>query len=270
MAYVGTPTYSGSNVFTLASILQGESSSSQGWAAIGNVMANRAAANYGGYGSDIMSQALAANQFQGQSTPSAGALSAAQSILDGSNPNVAGNAMFYAAPGSTAGWAINALNSGNGITIGGNTFFSDTNGTTPSGVGAASLPGAAGNILGGTTPTGQTLPQFAQLFGGNTSPSATANPNVNFNSAGGAPVTVTDISSAGQIAGKSVQSGLTAAGSDVVKAGAAADTTATGITNSFFGAVSDFFIRGGLGLMALVLIGVALWMFGPEIKEQMA
>ncbi len=270
MAYVGTPSYSGNNVYTLASILQGESSSSQGWAAIGNVMANRAASNYGGYGSDIMSQALAPNQFQGQSTPSAGAIAAAQSILDGSNPNVAGNAMFYAAPGSTAGWAVNALNSGNGITIGGNTFFADTNGTTPSGAGAASLPGAAGNILGGTGAASGTNTSTLSGVQASANTSSLSGAQTSFNTAGGAPVTVTDISSAGQIAGKSVQAGLNTAGSDVVKAGAAADTTATGITNSFFGAVSDWFIRGGLGLFALILIGGALYMFGGQMKEQMA
>lgn len=127
--------------------------------------------------------------------------------------------------------------------------------------GSGSLPGAAGSVV---TPTAKSLPQFAQLFGGNTSTTATANPNANFDAAGGAPVTVTNAAVTGQIAGQAVQSGLKQAGSDVKTTGAAIDATATTLTQSTFNAVSDFFIRGGLGLLALILVGLALWQFGRQ------
>ena len=127
--------------------------------------------------------------------------------------------------------------------------------------GSGSLPGAAGAVV---SPMTKQMPQFAQLFGSNTSPDATAAPNANFATAGGAPITITDISAAGSIGAGKVQSGLVTAGGDVLKGSTKISDTATSLTQSTFNAVSDFFIRGGLGLLALILIGLALWQFGRQ------
>ncbi len=124
MAYVGTPRWLGDRTTTLASILQGESSSRAGQEAVAGVMSNRAAMNYGGYGTSVLDQALGRMQFQGQSTPTALSMSVAQSVLSGnfSNP-VPGSLNYAARAGTTYGPALRALNSGQGVKIGGNTFF---------------------------------------------------------------------------------------------------------------------------------------------------
>ena len=274
MTYVGTPSSYGNNTYTLASILQGESSSPQGWQAIGNVLTNRAAANYGGYGSDILSQALAPNQFQGQSTPSSGAIAAAQGILSGNNPNVVGNAMFYAAPGSTAQWAVNALGLGKGITIGGNTFFADTSGATPTGA-PSSLPGPLGGMTGpkitmmdgGSTPGGGT---GAQSGGGTgAQPGGGTGAQAGGNTGPGAPIVITDITNAGVVgAGQikaglgQVQSGLKTTASSITSSEQAAAQTATGITNTGLAAVADWFVRGAVGLLGILLLVLGLWLMG--------
>jgi spore germination cell wall hydrolase CwlJ-like protein len=126
MAYVGTPTAYSSAVQTLASILQGEASTYAGQVAVANVIQNRAAYGdneFSNYGNDLISQATVPNQFQGQSAPTPQSLDIAQQALDGTLPNTVPGPLNYAAPGSTASWAVNALNSGDGVTIGGNTFF---------------------------------------------------------------------------------------------------------------------------------------------------
>jgi hypothetical protein len=114
----------GDRTTTLASILQGESSSRAGQEAVAGVMSNRAAMNYGGYGTSVLDQALGRMQFQGQSTPTAQSLAVAQSVLSGnfSNP-VPGSLNYAARAGTTYGPALRALNSGQGVKIGGNTFF---------------------------------------------------------------------------------------------------------------------------------------------------
>lgn len=127
MAYVGTPKYLGTDLETLASILQGEAGGEglQGMQAVADVIRNRASQNFSGYGSSPVAQALARNQFQGQSAKAGPeAHSVAQQLVSGNLPDVAGNALYYANPGaSTASWARN-LNSENAMKIG-NHYFTD-------------------------------------------------------------------------------------------------------------------------------------------------
>ena len=126
MAYVGTPTWQISDQYTLAGILQGESSTVAGQTAVANVMQNRADAggfltnpNYSG----IMGVALGTNQFQGFSTPSAGAMEIAGNALSGNLADTTLGATYYGAPApGDAAWLNNLLSSGTGTTIGGNTF----------------------------------------------------------------------------------------------------------------------------------------------------
>lgn len=132
MAYVGTPKYFGSDLETLASILQGEAGGEGllGMQAVADVIRNRAAKNFSGYGSGLVDQALARNQFQGQSAKiSPEARAVAQQLQSGNLPDVAGNALYYANPGaSTAAWA-RRLNSSNAQKIGNHYFTDNANGT---------------------------------------------------------------------------------------------------------------------------------------------
>lgn len=148
MAYVGTPSYLGSDIDTLASILQGEAGGEglRGLLAVADVIRNRANQNFSGYGSSPISQALARNQFQGQSrSPSAEARQVAQQLLSGEVPNVTGGALYYANPGdSTAGWA-RRLNENNALKIGNHYFTDNASGQPFSGSGAMNMmPGKVG------------------------------------------------------------------------------------------------------------------------------
>jgi hypothetical protein len=131
MAYVGTPSYFGNDVNTLASILQGEAGGEglQGLLAVADVIKNRANQNFSGYGSGVLDQALAKNQFQGQSrNPSPQALQVAQQLVGGKIPDVTGGALYYANPGaSTASWARN-LNNNNALQIGHHYFTNNDKG----------------------------------------------------------------------------------------------------------------------------------------------
>ncbi|QAZ46757.1 hypothetical protein C1M53_31380 [Mesorhizobium sp. Pch-S] len=127
MAYVGTPRSRGSELDTLASILQGEAGGEglRGLQAVASVIQNRANQNFSGYGSSLLDQALARNQFQGQSSRvGREARTVAEQLLGGRLPDVTGGALYYANPGdSTASWA-RRLNEGNALKIG-NHYFTD-------------------------------------------------------------------------------------------------------------------------------------------------
>lgn len=127
MSYVGTPRQLGGGLQTLASILQGEAGGEGllGLQAVADVIRNRASQNFSGYGGGLLDQALARNQFQGQSSKiSPEAMAVAEQLASGKLPDAAGNALYYANPGaSTASWARN-LNSGNALKIG-NHYFTD-------------------------------------------------------------------------------------------------------------------------------------------------
>jgi len=104
--------------------------------AVFNVMQNRANINFGGFGSDILSQALAPNQFQGQITNfSPDALNIANQGLSGNLADITGGATSYAVPSaSTAAWATN-LNNSNSLQIGSQYFTDNQNGVPFSGAG---------------------------------------------------------------------------------------------------------------------------------------
>lgn len=131
MAYVGTPRYFGNDLNTLASILQGEAGGEgmQGLLAVADVIRNRAGQNFSGYGSGLLDQALAKNQFQGQSAnASPEARRVAERLISGKIPDVTGGALYYANPGaSTASWA-RRLNDQNALKIGNHYFTNNTEG----------------------------------------------------------------------------------------------------------------------------------------------
>ncbi len=174
MAYVGTPKLLGDDIQTLASIIQGEAGGEGllGMQAVADVIRNRAANNFSGYGSNPLDQALARNQFQGQSSKvGPEALAVAQQLKTGNLPSVTKGALYYANPGaSTASWA-RRLNSDNALKIGNHYFTNNANGAPfadspyagmadgPKGqesyglggspVGLASVTGSQGGLLAG-------------------------------------------------------------------------------------------------------------------------
>lgn len=144
MAYVGTPKYLGNDLQTLASIIQGEAGGEglRGMQAVADVIRNRASKNFSGYGNGLLDQALARNQFQGQSGKAGPeAIAVAQQLQSGTLPDVAGSAVYYANPGaSTASWA-RRLNSNNALKIG-NHYFTDNADGVP--FTSSALPGKIG------------------------------------------------------------------------------------------------------------------------------
>jgi N-acetylmuramoyl-L-alanine amidase len=126
MAYVGTAQDSGNDLYTIASILEGEAGNqgAKGMQAVANVIANRAAQNYDDHGDSPVAQATAKEQFQGQSKPSPTALTVASKMLAGQLPDITSGATMYANPGaSTASWA-RRLNETNSLKIGDH-YFTD-------------------------------------------------------------------------------------------------------------------------------------------------
>lgn len=127
MALVYTPRYYRNDTYTLASIIQGEAGGEgrTGMVAVASVIQNRANSNFSGFGTGLIDQALAPNQFQGQSRPpSADALAVADQLNSGNLQDITGGATSYANPGSsTASWA-RGLNTDNALQIG-HHFFTD-------------------------------------------------------------------------------------------------------------------------------------------------
>jgi len=169
MAYVGTPRYLGDDINTLASILQGEAGGEGvgGMQAVANVIQNRAARNFSGYGSGLIDQALAHQQFQGQSDkPSAAARAVAAKLINGDIPDITGGALYYANPAdSSAKWARN-LNDGNALKIG-NHYFTDNDAGhpfIPSAVGAVNAE-AAGAPRAPVQTVNYVPPPFSQQQG---------------------------------------------------------------------------------------------------------
>lgn len=125
----------------LARILTGESATLAGRQAVFNVIMNRAKINYGGFGSTWIAQATAPRQFScypnalGPDDPVAEEL--VQAAIAGTLGNIVPNSLNYANPSimdraKTAGsWVWTALASGEGVTIGGNTFWANDKGGSP-------------------------------------------------------------------------------------------------------------------------------------------
>jgi len=143
MAYVGTPRPLGDDIQTLASIIQGEAGGEGllGMQAVADVIRNRASQNFSGYGSDPLSQALARNQFQGQSSKvSPEAIAVAEQLKTGNLPSVTKGAVYYANPGdSTASWA-RRLNDQNALKIGNHYFTDNAKGQPFAGSAYAGMP----------------------------------------------------------------------------------------------------------------------------------
>jgi Cell Wall Hydrolase len=255
----------------LASVIQGEAGGPAGQSAVAQVMQNRL--NDGGFGNSLQSVVTPSNFNGWNNTPSPGAYGLADQLIAGQPiQSGAGNALYFASPAvNNASWATNAINSGNGTDIGGNYFFSNNKGGAISGASSGPLSlsmmtpqQSAAGMPGGTTgaqPGGGTGSQPGGSTGsqpGGSSGSAT-------DTSTGTPVNITDPNA---IANK----GLTTLGAAVDKStsGMTADTSALTTAGTswfnFLGTLlsggTGIFARVGVGMLALVLLIVGLWMAG--------
>lgn len=288
MAYVGTPTYNGDPVSTLASIIYGEAGN-QGYAGmqgVGSVILNRANTNLNGYGSDVLSQALAPNQFQGQSgSYNSTAYSIAQQVYSGTLPDNTGGALYYANPSaSTAAWAT-SLNSSNSYQIGAHYFTNNTSGVPFAGPGnnvVSSEPLASSSTgdyvdmnpadsnfgdISGLSVAGVNAPIGADsgsiLSGGSGALSNIPGGSLISALGGGTPINITDLPGADTAisgAGTNVQSGLTGA------ANAVAGTFAGGL-NALQTYTSSLFVVVALVVLGVIFIAFGLGMFGKRQVE---
>lgn len=178
----------------LLGYLYGEAGN-QGYAgqvAVANVLANRAAQNFRGYGTTLEAQATRGTgifggnfEFNGYRTPPASAAAQLQQAIDNAGNDTTGGATFFANPsGSTAAWARN-LNSSNALKIGDHYFTDNTNGvpfqpsasTNASGaLGANNTPyDAQGNYVGYATSIDQSS-TLSDLYPGTSQTPNAANP----------------------------------------------------------------------------------------------
>jgi hypothetical protein len=142
-----------------------------------------------------------------------------------------------------------------GVTASGNPTYADG--------GAVDQTGSATPIANSTF-SGTPLTSLG--LGGSTSSS---------NSGGGAPIVITDATSVASNAGTTIQQGTQKLGESITKTGQAADTTLTSATQSVTSTgtgwlqyignlVYDVIPRGGVGIAALVLLLMGLWLLGKQ------
>lgn len=125
----------------LGQIVAGESATPAGQQAVINVIQNRAAVNFGGYGTSLEQQATAFQQFSaypnalGQSSASTENL--VSQAQNGTLGNIVPNSLNYANPSIMSqssqpnSWVWSAQASGQGVQIGGNTFWANSKGGSP-------------------------------------------------------------------------------------------------------------------------------------------
>ena len=285
MAYVGTPSYWGNDTNTLASILAGESSTQAGQIAVADVIMNRANQNFSGYGNTAISQALAANQFQGQSAPTPQSLAIAQEMQDGTLPQEVPGALYYANPNvaGDAPWAA-ALNSSNSVDIGGNYFTSNTSGIpySNSGAGAGTQGYGGASAMYGDTAGGGVMDPNSAASTVNTTISSADTVNLDPDLTGGDPsLTSGGVATGGASSGQqgnltgdwealgvqATSQGDAAIAAGDVQSAAVQSTTATSLSTTLWSNIEDFFVRAIVVLVGLVLIAGGVFMLGrSELK----
>jgi hypothetical protein len=145
-----------------------------GQQAVANVLANRAAQNFRGYGTTMEAQATKGtgvfgpnSEFNGYAGAPASAISMLQQAVGNAGKDITGGATFFANPAaSTASWARN-LTPDNSLKIGDHYFTDNTNGTRFSASGAqpqiaspsAAAYAATAPIVGGTSELAGPPPQ---------------------------------------------------------------------------------------------------------------
>lgn len=145
----------------LGQIVAGEAATPIGQQAVINVLQNRAAINFGGYGTTLEAQATAPRQFSAYPNalgqPSATTESYLSAAQNGTLGNVVPNALNYANPtvGNTGrvGWVASNVAGGQGVNVGGEgNIFWGPNGTSPGyNPSAAGITGGAAGVGGAVT-----------------------------------------------------------------------------------------------------------------------
>jgi hypothetical protein len=243
-------------------IVAGESATPAGQQAVLNVMQNRAAVNFGGYGTTIEAQATAPLQFSAypnalgaSSSTTEGMVSAAQG---GTLGNIVPNSLNYANPSimnpatTPNSWVWGAQASGQGVQIGGNTFWANSKGGSP-GYDPSQLASANG------VPAGP--PDNAT--GGNTGYSVTANPSgtssTTSTGTGTTPAQGTQIQTALQPEETSFISSTVTGIENAMGAGVKGVVTAAeNAVGTYLGGLQNWFSRAALILLGVILIGIAL------------
>lgn len=132
----------------------------------------------------------------------------------------------------------------------------------PIGYGNADLapaPGSASTAAPSPLGPNQGTPN---LGGGASQTNPSANPQGAFTSAGGSPVTVTNASDTGQVAGQAVQTGLNTVATTATTVEQSAATTGTSWLNSIFGAEGNLLVRGAfIALGVVMLLGAFLLLY---------
>jgi len=169
-----------------------------------------------------------------------------------------------------------------GVDMNGNPLPSGS--STPTGGGLSSLPGPLGTLFGGGGGSGNAL--VDQLGGGQGGGGLTpqtdqyaSSGSAGQDSSSGAPVYLTDPNAVASKAGASVQKGAQELGKNITETGKAVDQTlnqdTSQITNeatslgNFTGQLlqnsdTGLLPRIGVGLVAIVLIGLGIWMIGKN------
>ena len=145
---------------------------------------------------------------------------------------------------------------------------------------SGTLPGPAGSILGGgktgifsmadigATPASGGSPVTPGSNTGGATPASGGSAATPGNTGTGAPVVITDITSAGSSGlttlNKGVKTSATTVAQGIDTAAASINTANTGIVNSVLTGVEDWFLRGGLGILGALLIIGGVYLMAKE------
>lgn len=264
MSYVGTAQNLGNDRDTLASIIAGEAGNQGvvGMQAVASVIQNRARTNFSGYGADLVAQATARRQFQGQARATPQAYTVADQLLAGALPDVTGGALYYANPGaSTATWA-RRLNNSNALQIGAHYFTDNTRGEPFAGTSSFN-----GYVNADGTPAGNTF----------TDPTSGQTPGWAAHDVPGFNVTANATNVPLAIDQQTVQQAQTGAQQAVAITGAAQTTASTAATiakttldtqqswlQQIQNAAGDYIVRTFIVLLGLIMVGGALYMLATK------
>ena len=255
-------------------IVAGESATSAGQQAVLNVMQNRAAVNFGGYGATIEAQATAPLQFSAypnalgaSSATTEGMVTAANS---GTLGNIVPNSLNYANPSIMSqsaqpnSWVWGAQASGQGVTIGGNTFWANSKGGSPGydpsqlatnqGVPPGPPDTSSGANPGTTDPLGGSVTMNPSGAATTTSPNTSTTATSGTGGATGTPIQTSLQPEETNFITSTVTGIENAFGGAFTKALTAAETAA----GTWLGSVQNWFIRAGVICLGIVLIALAL------------
>lgn len=263
-------------------IVAGEASTPAGQQAVLNVMQNRAAINFGGYGTTIEAQATAPLQFSAYPNALGQASGNTEAMVSAANAgtlgNIVPNSLNYANPSimnqasTPNSWVWGAQASGQGVTIGGNTFWANSRGGSPgydpsqlyngTGSGTTASDGVPDNASGGTPsyvdpnadPLGSSLTMTPGSSPGASGTSASTSTSTAGDVGQGAPVT--QGLQQGTIA--AIQGWITNIENSFGSGLKSALTAGENAVGTYFAGLQNWFSRAFLIILGIVIVAVAL------------